>query len=284
MDPFSVAIASSIFGSGTGGDTPNNTSGAISAGGILSGLNLSGIFDGIFKGIACIGNKAYNQNDVEDHYSRIRNGVNECKTVQDFENVINDMALLSSRKNTILGYLQNPCSKDNLILIINYIDQVRQNLLNQVEYKDIGTGNWTYKKFLWYEKDWGRNGTIQLVSVTGVKGTNTPINGGVGQGEYQPPITPDIVPTPDNGTYYTKDEIDTILNSQLKNNLASNDVQTLQQLQTMLNAKPNCKGGIVNGKPYLDCSVTNDNTQNMIQVAGLALTALGLIWMVTKKK
>ncbi|MVW90354.1 hypothetical protein FCL53_00045 [Elizabethkingia meningoseptica] len=282
MDPFSIAVIGDVFGSGTGGTAAASASGTTSAGGILSGLNLNGIFDGIFKGIACIGNKAYNQNDVEDHYSRIRNGVNECKTVQDFENVINDLALLSSRKGIILGYLQNPCSKDNLNLIINYIDQVRQSLLSLVDYRDMGTGSWTYKKFIWYEKDWGRNGTIQLVSVTGIKGKTTdpsfPINGGVGQNEYQP------TPTPDNGTYYTKDEVDSMLSSSNVSNLATSDVSTLQQLQTMLNAKPNCRGGIVNGKPYLDCSVTNDNTQNVIQIAGLALTALGLVWMMTKKK
>ena len=290
MDPFSAMQVASMFSSGTGGDTPNSTTAttptganAFDVGGILGN-----ILGGVTKFIGCLGKQAWTTGVLDEARNAVDGVVRNIKSERDAENALNDFAAIVVSMPAHRDSMKNACTKENMDIYTNYVKSVRENMLRQFDVQEIGISYWNpVGNYPHGEK----SGLIQKVRVIGMKSSTVPVfpdlpvNGGVGQGEYQPPVpTPNVVPTPDNGTYYTKDEIDTILNSQLKNNLASNDVQTLQQLQTMLNAKPNCKGGIVNGKPYLDCSVTNDNTQNMIQVAGLALTALGLIWMVTKKK
>ncbi|WP_407531999.1 hypothetical protein [Elizabethkingia meningoseptica] len=284
MDPMTMLLARFAQSQSTGSSGANTASSSTGGtnGASFLGINLEGIFGGIFKSIACLGSKAYNEGDVNDHRNRVKDVVtaNE-KSLQGLTEVVNDLALLSSKENKIIGQLSNPCSKDNLRIITAYIRDVRSNILAQVTYSDLGSGSWSYKKFAWYDKDWGGADTIPLVQITALGKTTAnndlPVNGGVGQNEYNP-STSDMM--------YSADEAKEMLRiAQSTNSLNTQNLSLLQDLSNKLNsAPPNCRGGIKNGQVYVDCSVTNDNTQNMIQMAGLALTAVGLIYMMTKKK
>ncbi|MDV3593628.1 hypothetical protein CMU87_14235 [Elizabethkingia anophelis] len=281
MDPLTMFLASQAMGSGGSGANTGIAQTGTSNGASFMGLNLDGVFSGIFKSIACLGSKAYNENDIQTYQSEVRQKISENqKSIQGLTDVVNDLSLLASKENKIISQLTNPCSKDNLKIITSYLRDVRNNVLAQVTYNDLGIGTWSAKKFQWYEKDWGGTDVVPLVQITALGKTSDnsdlPINGGIGQNPY--------TPVQDQVTY-TQDEVDQMLrNSSLTSNLSANDLSGLMQLKTQLQNNPNCRGGIKDGKPYLDCSVTNDHTQNMIQVAGLALTAVGLIYMMTNRK
>lgn len=273
-------LASQAIGSGGSGANTGIAQTGTTNGASFMGLNLDGVFSGIFKSIACLGSKAYNENDIQAYQSEVRQKVSENqKSIQGLTDVVNDLALLASKENKIVGQLSNPCSKDNLKIITSYLRDVRNNVLAQVTYNDLGTGTWSAKKFQWYEKDWGGSDVVPLVQITELgktTPTDLPVNGGVGQNPYNPV---------QDAITYTQDEVDQMIkNASLTNNLSSSDLGSLLQLKTQLQNNPNCRGGFKDGKPYLDCSVTNDHTQNMIQVAGLALTAVGLIYMMTNRK
>ncbi|WP_407477881.1 hypothetical protein [Elizabethkingia anophelis] len=279
MDPFSAMLASSIMSDTGSSGSSNNSQSTGGSGGIMNSITgglLDGLMSGITKFIGCLGKQAWNTDVYNQALSAIDHAIDGIKTNADAERTLNDFSAIIVSMPAHRDSMRNACTKENMNLYIDYTKSAKARLLTKFDVQEAGTGWWDAEgRYPHGEK----KGNITLLRVIGVKGSTTPdlpINGGVDQNIYNPV---------QNAITYTQDEVDQMIkNASLTNNLSASDLGSLLQLKTQLQNNPNCRGGFKDGKPYLDCSVTNDHTQNMIQVAGLALTAVGLIYMMTKKK
>lgn len=279
MGPFSAMLASSIMSDTGSSGSSNNSQSTGGSGGIMSSITgglLDGLMSGITKFIGCLGKQAWNTDVYNQALSAIDHAIDGIKTNADAERTLNDFSAIIVSMPAHRDSMRNACTKENMNLYIDYTKSAKARLLTKFDVQEAGTGWWDAEgRYPHGEK----KGNITLLRVIGVKGSTTPdlpINGGVDQNIYNPV---------QNAITYTQDEVDQMIkNASLTNNLSASDLGSLLQLKTQLQNNPNCRGGFKDGKPYLDCSVTNDHTQNMIQVAGLALTAVGLIYMMTKKK
>lgn len=279
MDPFSAMLASNLMSdTGSSGSSTNSQSTGVSGGLInsITGGLLDGLMSGVTKFIGCLGKQAWNTDVYNQALSAIDHAIDGIKTNADAERTLNDFSAILVSMPAHRDSMRNACTKENMNLYIDYTKSAKARLLTKFDVQEAGTGWWDAEgRYPHGEK----KGNITLLRVIGVKGSTTPdlpINGGVGQNEYNPV---------QNAITYTQDEVDQMIkNASLTNNLSASDLTSLMQLKTQLQNNPNCRGGIKDGKPYLDCTVTNDHTQNMIQVAGLALTAIGLIYMMTNRK
>ncbi|MEW7401579.1 hypothetical protein AB2S31_15125 [Elizabethkingia anophelis] len=257
----------------------NNSQSTGGSGGLMNNITgglLDGLMSGITKFIGCLGKQAWNTDVYNQALSAIDHAIDGIKTNADAERTLNDFSAIIVSMPAHRDSMRNACTKENMNLYIDYTKTAKARLLTKFDVQEAGTGWWDAEgRYPHGEK----KGNITLLRVIGVKGSTTPdlpINGGVDQNIYNPV---------QNAITYTQDEVDQMIkNASLTNNLSASDLGSLLQLKTQLQNNPNCRGGFKDGKPYLDCSVTNDHTQNMIQVAGLALTAVGLVYMMTKKK
>ncbi|WP_125932330.1 hypothetical protein [Elizabethkingia anophelis] len=257
----------------------NNSQSTGGSGGLMNSITgglLDGLMSGITKFIGCLGKQAWNTDVYNQALSAIDHAIDGIKTNADAERTLNDFSAIIVSMPAHRDSMRNACTKENMNLYIDYTKTAKARLLTKFDVQEAGTGWWDAEgRYPHGEK----KGNITLLRVIGVKGSITPdlpINGGVDQNIYNPV---------QNAITYTQDEVDQMIkNASLTNNLSASDLGSLLQLKTQLQNNPNCRGGFKDGKPYLDCSVTNDHTQNMIQVAGLALTAVGLVYMMTKKK
>lgn len=279
MDPFTMMMLLNTEG-GTGGSGASNTAQSTGgSGGLVNNITgglLDGLMSGITKFIGCLGKQAWNTDVYNQALSAIDHAIDGIKTNADAERTLNDFSAIIVSMPAHRDSMRNACTKENMNLYIDYTKSAKARLLTKFDVQEAGTGWWDAEgRYPHGEK----KGNITLLRVIGVKGSTVPdlpTNGGVGENPYNPV---------QNAITYTQDEVDQMIkNASLTNNLSASDLGSLLQLKTQLQNNPNCRGGFKDGKPYLDCSVTNDHTQNMIQVAGLALTAVGLIYMMTKKK
>jgi len=279
MDPFSAMLASSIMSDTGSSGSSNNSQSTGGSGGLMNSITgglLDGLMSGITKFIGCLGKQAWNTDVYNQALSAIDHAIDGIKTNADAERTLNDFSAIIVSMPAHRDSMRNACTKENMNLYIDYTKTAKARLLTKFDVQEAGTGWWDAEgRYPHGEK----KGNITLLRVIGIKGSTTPdlpINGGVDQNIYNPV---------QNAITYTQDEVDQMIkNASLTNNLSASDLGSLLQLKTQLQNNPNCRGGFKDGKPYLDCSVTNDHTQNMIQVAGLALTAVGLVYMMTKKK
>ncbi|OPC64269.1 hypothetical protein BAY13_00680 [Elizabethkingia bruuniana] len=279
LDPISaMMLANTMSDTGSsGGSSTSQTTGG--SGGLMNSITgglLDGLMSGITKFIGCLGKQAWNTDVYNQALSAIDHAIDGIKTNADAERTLNDFSAIIVSMPAHRDSMRNACTKENMNLYIDYTKTAKARLLTKFDVQEAGTGWWDAEgRYPHGEK----KGNITLLRVIGVKGSTTPdlpINGGVDQNIYNPV---------QNAITYTQDEVDQMIkNASLTNNLSASDLGSLLQLKTQLQNNPNCRGGFKDGKPYLDCSVTNDHTQNMIQVAGLALTAIGLVYMMTKKK
>ncbi|MCT4143658.1 hypothetical protein HZP66_05395 [Elizabethkingia anophelis] len=287
MDPFTMLMASNVL-SGTGSSGASNVSQSSDQAGTgmsnLASNFLDGILGGIMKQIGCLGKQAFDTTRLQEGRDALDRQVGYLGSASyEFaSSLINECTFVENAFPPVINILSNACSKENANLLKQYVTTVKTRILERFEVQDAGIGNYVKKSLFMDDPKFPASLSIPLVRVVGVKntgissGTDLPINGGVGQNEYNPV---------QSAITYTQDEVNQMIkNASLTNNLSSSDLGSLLQLKTQLQNNPNCRGGFKDGKPYLDCSVTNDHTQNMIQVAGLALTAVGLIYMMTKKK
>ncbi|MCT3833932.1 hypothetical protein HZQ12_10340 [Elizabethkingia anophelis] len=279
MDPFTMMMLLNTEG-GTGGSGASSTAQSTGgSGGLVNNITgglLDGLMSGITKFIGCLGKQAWNTDVYNQALSAIDHAIDGIKTNADAERTLNDFSAIIVSMPAHRDSMRNACTKENMNLYIDYTKSAKARLLTKFDVQEAGTGWWDAEgRYPHGEK----KGNITLLRVIGVKGSTTPdlpINGGVDQNVYNPV---------QNAITYTQDEVDQMIrNASLTNNLSASDLTSLMQLKTQLQNNPNCRGGFKDGKPYLDCSLTNDHTQNMIQVAGLALTAVGLVYMMTKKK
>ncbi|RBI92936.1 hypothetical protein DSC47_06865 [Elizabethkingia miricola] len=279
LDPISaMMLANTMSDTGSsGGSSTSQTTGG--SGGLMNSITgglLDGLMSGITKFIGCLGKQAWNTDVYNQALSAIDQAIDGIKTNADAERTLNDFSAIIVSMPAHRDSMRNACTKENMNLYIDYTKTAKARLLTKFDVQEAGTGWWDAEgRYPHGEK----KGNITLLRVIGVKGSTTPdlpINGGVDQNIYNPV---------QNAITYTQDEVDQMIkNASLTNNLSASDLGSLLQLKTQLQNNPNCRGGFKDGKPYLDCSVTNDHTQNMIQVAGLALTAIGLVYMMTKNK
>jgi len=271
IDPYTAITAvSGIFNSGSGGSDSGSSS-------LSGGGNILGIVQGILKsfGLDCIGGSAIDErvlNEwkgyVEEHAKRFVRGIDIAETNIVFEDMY---ALIEVAKKMSNGSY-NSCTTKNATQGLNMFKAA----LAQFEAMHVGT---MVTKTVKGGTDYF---TVPVFTATSRKSStpvtdpNFPINGGVGQNEYVPN---------NSGVTYTQDEVDQMLKNQsFTSSLTGTDMTSLMSLKSQLQNNPNCRGGIKDGKVFLDCSVTNDHTQNVIQIAGLGLTAIGLVYMITSRK
>lgn len=277
IDPYTaISAVSGVFNSGSGGSSSGGSSLSSGLGLDFQGI-LGGLLGGIKKVIGCLGKQAWDQTVLAEARGYVDARVNTIQSLQDASDTLNDFQAIINSMKVHREQMSNLCTKENMDVYTNYMKSARDGILQRFEVQNMGGQFYICKIKPPHGSD---RDTIDVLRVTGAKAGVTnpdlPINGGVGQNEFVPN---------NSGITYTQDEVDQMIkNASFTSSLNSSDMSSLISLKSQLQNNPNCRGGIKDGKVFLDCSVTNDHTQNVIQIAGLGLTAIGLVYMITSRK